>query len=236
MATSATAPPKVWFWLEHPSFKKWAKFPLTDRIQDVFDLSDAISAKYHLVEEADVPRLTVKATKKIDDINKAKELASHDTLESVLDSFKVEVSADTSVQQRFAANIWIYVVPPTDSQKRAQDHQGDRESKKIRSDIATTGPVVYEDVRSGYSFVIHGPYQSGKTSLLLALQSELKKLCGEALVTNFDITTLVSSARELTDSDDIRNRLSRYLSFQMFKEDLSWIALEEVDYEYHLNL
>lgn len=43
---------------------------------------------------------------------------------------------------------------------------------------------------AGNSFVIHSPYQYGKTSYLMALQAELEKKPVEAAVAYFDISDI----------------------------------------------
>ncbi|KAG0008886.1 hypothetical protein BGZ82_004368, partial [Podila clonocystis] len=84
---------------------------------------------------------------------------------------------------------------------------------------------LFEEVRrgicAGNSFVIHGPYQSGKTSFLMALQVELEKKPDEAAVVYFDISDL-GIPSDTEDEVAILNVLSRFWSFRVFRQRLSW--------------
>ena len=84
---------------------------------------------------------------------------------------------------------------------------------------------LFEEVRqnicSGSSFVVHGPYQSGKTSLLMALHAELERKPDEAAVVYFDISDL-RIASDTQDEVAVMDALSRFWSFRVFGEKLSW--------------
>ncbi|GBB99633.1 hypothetical protein RclHR1_03590008 [Rhizophagus clarus] len=120
--------------------------------------------------------------------------------------------------------------------------------------ISTTGPIylnekllsvpvpgrkIFRDVKNdfveGYrSFIIHGPYQSGKTSFLLHLKESLRK---ERLNYVFlDMATVTSQMKKV---EDIRQGFFNIMSFYMFQEYLSeddtYKRIEqELDYLYIL--
>ncbi|KAF8923545.1 hypothetical protein BGZ58_002828 [Dissophora ornata] len=88
-----------------------------------------------------------------------------------------------------------------------------------------TERTIFEETRrgicAGSSFVIHGPCQSGKTSLLMALRAELEKKPDEAAAVYFDISDMGIS----TDTQDevaMLDIISRFWSFRVFRQKLSW--------------
>ncbi|KAF9085116.1 hypothetical protein BGX27_003549 [Mortierella sp. AM989] len=136
MVTSSTAPSKVWFLVNLPEYQ-WDQVPLINDIANITDLKRAIYKQLPFVRSFKVPQIKLKATKKVDVINKAREFASRDTLESVLETFKVEVSAGADVQQLFAANVWIYVVPPTALKRNREEDFVENDSKKPKTESNT---------------------------------------------------------------------------------------------------
>jgi len=82
----------------------------------------------------------------------------------------------------------------------------------------------HNSVCVGRSYVIHGPYQSGKTSFLWALHSELQKKNPET-VKYFDISDVVPRIRATQDKIKIVEELSEFLSVRIFGEALSWNLL-----------
>ncbi|KAF9106157.1 hypothetical protein BGX27_009283 [Mortierella sp. AM989] len=113
MATSATTPSNVWFLVELPDYD-WDEIPLTNDITNIIGLKRAINNQLELVKEADMARVKLKATRKDTGIETAINVDAKHTLESVLKTLSVEVPDGANVQQLFAANIWVYVVIPTD--------------------------------------------------------------------------------------------------------------------------
>lgn len=85
---------------------------------------------------------------------------------------------------------------------------------------------VFEEVRqnicAGRSYVIHGSYQSGKSSFLMALQEELQKQPEEAVVTLFNISYMKIPNDAAQDEDKILGVFSRFFSARLFHEKLSW--------------
>ncbi|KAF9140336.1 hypothetical protein BGX20_007551, partial [Mortierella sp. AD010] len=82
-------------------------------------------------------------------------------------------------------------------------------------------------MRMGASLFIHGPYQSGKTSLLRAIHVKLGELGDNAIFVNFDMSIKVKSATARgLDYNAILDGLSDFLSFQIFKEKMTWNNLE----------
>ncbi|GJJ70719.1 hypothetical protein EMPS_03069 [Entomortierella parvispora] len=146
-------------------------------------------------------------------------------------------------------NTYIFIQGPSEApSSSAVDYiplkrlpaEDDRNVKRARSHITTAGPVqwsgpslmlpftersLFEEVRrgicSGNSFVVHGPYQSGKTSFLMAMQAELEKNPVEAAVVYFDISDL-GLPSDTQDEVAVLDMLSRFWSLRVFRQKLSW--------------
>ncbi|KAF9368854.1 hypothetical protein CPB97_004197, partial [Podila verticillata] len=118
--------------------------------------------------------------------------------------------------------------------------QDDRDAKRARSHITTTGPVqwsgsslmlpisdrdLFKEVRQGIcaggSFVIHGPYQSGKTSFLVGLQAELEKVPEKAVVRYFDMSEMSKPEYVTRAKGGILEEFSHFVSFRIFRQELS---------------
>ncbi|KAF9208402.1 hypothetical protein BGZ49_008890 [Haplosporangium sp. Z 27] len=118
--------------------------------------------------------------------------------------------------------------------------QGYQVSNKRFCDIPISGPV-YEDIAfmlpfqgrdiftkvvngmlEGRSFIVHGPYQSGKSSLLLAIRKHLE-LDNDRIIFKFDMTITAKSlmSQELCYTA-ILDKLSMFFSFQIFGKEMDW--------------
>ena len=76
---------------------------------------------------------------------------------------------------------------------------------------------VHTGIRDGKSFVIHGPYQSGKTSFLWALEETLKQE-SDSTVVYFDISDM---AGDILKQKNELEAFSHFMSFRLFGQCLS---------------
>ncbi|KAF9162373.1 hypothetical protein BGX20_001743 [Mortierella sp. AD010] len=130
----------------------------------------------------------------------------------------------------------------------------DRDAKRSRTYIQTNGLVfwnspslmlpfpersffreVHRGICAGNSFVIHGPYQSGKTSFLMALRNELEKKPNEAAAVYTDMSRLYIP-HDTQDEFAIMDALSQSLSYRIFRQELSWNDLTVMLQELHPSL
>ena len=89
---------------------------------------------------------------------------------------------------------------------------------------------VYTGILDGKSFVIHGPCQSGKTSLLWALEETHKKE-PNSVVVYFNMSDISVNCNQ----KDTEEAFSHFMSFRIFGQTLSlgmsWLAIFNV---YHI--
>jgi hypothetical protein len=83
---------------------------------------------------------------------------------------------------------------------------------------------IYRPIQSGSCFVIHGPYQSGKTSFLWGLRDKLKEN-GKAVVELVDMSDITPPLRFIDNETIVREAFARSLSFRILGRRLSWDLL-----------
>ncbi|CAG8634647.1 4346_t:CDS:2, partial [Paraglomus occultum] len=129
--------------------------------------------------------------------------------------------------------------------KRKIDGEDNCDSKKLQATISIEGPLslespvlmlpiteqeifseVYTGILGGKSFVIHGLYQSGKTSFLLlwALEETLKKKKepnSTTTVVYLDMSDISKNCNQM----DAEEAFSHFMSFSIFGQTLSWSEL-----------
>ncbi|CAI2189434.1 110_t:CDS:2, partial [Funneliformis geosporum] len=126
------------------------------------------------------------------------------------------------------------------TQNRAREAEPDHHKRKPRPNISTEGPIhpqsttfmlpflerdIFEDVLNGFyygrkSFVIHGPYQSGKTTFLLALEAALREKF-DTDIKQFDMTGATGDI----SINGPQVGFTNFLSYLIFQEYLDSSAL-----------
>ncbi|GJJ78301.1 hypothetical protein EMPS_10660 [Entomortierella parvispora] len=234
---------KYWCLVDGRAVDKPFSVTLTETHPDVEDLQKAINVKLDL--QTPSMDLTLYKWSKPHDIDKKSILEVEKLPE------KVELDPEELVSS-LALDAGTYILvqnPPAQSspvsnyisRKRLSTKAlDDRDAKRARSHITIAGPVqwsspslmlpfteriLFEEVLQGIccgnSFVVHGPYQSGKTSLLMAIQAELERNPNEAAVVYFDMSDL-GLPSDAQDEVAVLDALSRFWSFRVFHQKLSW--------------
>lgn len=94
---------------------------------------------------------------------------------------------------------------------------------------------VSRDILLSKSFVIHGPYQSGKTSLLFALEQKLKEQPNSAVV--YCDMSDISTNRGRVDAEEA---FSHFISFRILDRALHWndlvVQLQNLPPDFHVYL
>ncbi|KAG0329889.1 hypothetical protein BG004_002230 [Podila humilis] len=80
---------------------------------------------------------------------------------------------------------------------------------------------VHRGISAGSSFVVHGPCQSGKTSFLYALRSQLERTLDDASVVYFTMSDLIIPS-DTVEEMAILDLISRFWSFRVLRKTLSW--------------
>ncbi|KAF9435262.1 hypothetical protein BGZ76_006599, partial [Entomortierella beljakovae] len=147
-----------------------------------------------------------------------------------------------------AAKGFVHILvelPQQGAQKRKGDDQVNRGSEKRLCVIPVAGPVSEDDMfilpfnereifnkvvdgmHGRRSFIVHGPYQSGKSSFLKAVQARLVKLSDKPIIVNFDMIPKVKSLKSQgLDYTAALDKLSEFLSFLIFQDEMKWDKLE----------
>ncbi|KAK3806980.1 MAG: hypothetical protein J3Q66DRAFT_418650 [Benniella sp.] len=125
-----------------------------------------------------------------------------------------------------------------------QTSSDDRNTKRPRPDIPTDGPIswnstflmlqatkrrlfkeVYDYAEAGTSFVIQGPYQSGKTSLLWDIRERLEDKRDGSVVRFFDMSDIAVPLSTMNDVATISEAFAQLLSFRIFGQKLPYIEM-----------